>query len=236
MNNKNWGNRDWIWLVGILIMIIILLIAGFYNSKVIELNFSIISSAVSIALALVAIFFAFKQDSDNQRVTSEMANILTKIESKVNSMDGKIDNLDPNLITRPVQEKLIKEIHEIINSHQEGENNEKIAEIVKAVNENFNEINNDLQLYYDTDTPNKLDKYKILISVPNDEAVVNKFVYELANILELNGFTYTHSNEILKFYYVGNKLVRYEILDKLLKKYEGFYLIDWGIDGNIKSA
>lgn len=230
MDNKKWTSRDSKWLIGILIVINIILIANVYDYAHIEANFSIISSAVSIALALVAIFIALKQDSDNQRVTSEMTNLLTKIESKVNSMDGKIDNLDPNLVTKPVREKLIHEIHEIINNPEEAESNQKINEIVKAVNKNFDEVNNELKLYYDAGATNKQFIYKILISVPDDKVTVNHFVSELANILKLDSFTYDHSSSLLKFYYVGNKLVRQEILEKLLQKYKGFQLIDWGID------
>lgn len=83
---KNWTSRDWKWLMGVLIAFIILLIvliitliAIIYAKNVeIEANFSIISSAVSIALALVAIFFAFKQDSDS-RITHD--NLVTRLEN-----------------------------------------------------------------------------------------------------------------------------------------------------------
>lgn len=98
MKDKKWGNREWIWLVGILITLIILLIAGFYNSKAIELNFSIISSAVSIALALVATFIALKQDSDNQRVNDRLSHLLNEISVNVRNVDAKVDKIDPRLL------------------------------------------------------------------------------------------------------------------------------------------
>lgn len=66
-----WRNRDWIWVVGLLICIIILLIATiFAKNKQVEINFSIIPSAVSIALALVAIFIALSQSKENQELST----------------------------------------------------------------------------------------------------------------------------------------------------------------------
>lgn len=157
MKNKKWRSRDWLWLVGILISLIVLILTVRLGDNLEVINlFSFISSSVSIALALVAIFIALKQESENNRVTSQMTNTLTKIELKVNSMDGKIDDLDPNVVTKPFQQKLIKEIEEIVNNQQEEENDKKIKEIVTAVNKNFNEINKDLQFYYDHDKPKNL--------------------------------------------------------------------------------
>lgn len=229
---KKWMDRDWFWLVGILIGIMILMVASFFNSDKVEMNFSIISSAVSIALALVAIFIALKQDSDNQRVTNKMTEALLKIETKVNSMDGKIDNLDPNSITKPVQAKLIKEIQDIINDPGEGktESVQKLDEIVKTVNENFNEINNDLQLYYDRERTQNMYKYKVLISVPNNQRAIYQFVKEFDRIFKVNSI-FIHKDNILKLNYFGTKLVRMEMLEQLLKDYNDFHLIDSGIDG-----
>ncbi|PFF28427.1 hypothetical protein [Bacillus thuringiensis] len=235
MKNKKWRSRDWLWLVGILISLIVLILTVRLGDNLEVINlFSFISSSVSIALALVAIFIALKQESENNRVTSQMTNTLTKIELKVNSMDGKIDDLDPNVVTKPFQKKLIKEIEEIVNNQQEGENDKKIKEIVTAVNKNFNEINKDLQFYYDHDKPKKFNRHKILIAVPSDDAAVDRCIVDLAAILDLERYTYDYSNRILKFYYVANEVIGLEPLATLIKKYEGFHLIDWGIDGNTK--
>ncbi|HDR7645387.1 hypothetical protein [Bacillus mycoides] len=221
--NNGWRNRDWIWLVGILVVLIILLIAGCYNNDAIELNFSIISSAVSIALALVAIFIALKQDSDNQRVTSTITNALIKIESKVDSMDGKIDNLDPNVITKPTQEKLISEIQEIFHSQpeDEGKSNQKIAEIV---NEKFNEINNNLQLYYDNDKPKNSRQCEAIIEVSSDKKENERFINEFINIIGIEACTYKISDDILTLRFettkkIGPKMV-FGIIDKYDKEFK----------------
>lgn len=97
MESKRWSNRDWIWTIGILVMIIILLVADFFNFPNIEANFSIISSAVSIALALVAIFIALKQESDNQQVNNQVSHLLSDISADLRNVNDKVDKiqLDP---------------------------------------------------------------------------------------------------------------------------------------------
>ncbi|MED1509003.1 hypothetical protein [Bacillus proteolyticus] len=116
---SKWSNKDWVWTVGILVMIIILLIADFFNFPNIEANFSIISSAVSIALALVAIFIALKQDSDNQELTNHMNETLIKVELKLDSMDRKVEKLDPSYVNSIVKSKK-DEITEIIDKAEES--------------------------------------------------------------------------------------------------------------------
>ncbi|PER61749.1 hypothetical protein [Bacillus cereus] len=103
---KNWSNRDWIWTIGILVMIIILLVADFFNFPNIEANFSIISSAVSIALALVAIFIALKQESDNQQVNNQVNHLLNEISASIRNVNDKVDKiqLDPGSSAELVDE------------------------------------------------------------------------------------------------------------------------------------
>ncbi|MGQ8852693.1 hypothetical protein [Bacillus sp. SRB_8] len=139
--DKKWENRDWIWLVGILITIIILLIAGFYNSKAIEMNFSIISSAVSIALALVAIFIALKQDSDNQRVNDRLSHLLNEISANVRNVDAKVDKIDPRLL-HSVSKGILEEYNRE-SKEKDSFTKEEVDEIVKNVSEDITlNINN----------------------------------------------------------------------------------------------
>ncbi|MDO8159613.1 hypothetical protein FKQ51_20095 [Bacillus toyonensis] len=123
---SKWSNKDWVWTVGILVMIIILLIADFFNYPNIEANFSIISSAVSIALALVAIFIALKQDSDNQELANQMNETLIKVELKIDSMDQKVEKLDPSYVNSLVKSKT-DDITEIID--KAGESNLSMEDI-----------------------------------------------------------------------------------------------------------
>ncbi|WP_336770575.1 hypothetical protein [Bacillus bombysepticus] len=134
-NNNGWRNRDWIWLVGILVVLIILLIAGCYNSDAIELNFSIISSAVSIALALVAIFIALKQDSDNQQVNSRVSHLLNEISANIRNMDAKVDKIDPRLL-HSVTEEVVEEYSQ--------ESKEKESFTKEEVDKIVNKVSNDI--------------------------------------------------------------------------------------------
>ncbi len=135
MGNTKWSSRDWVWLVGILITIIILLIAGFYNNKAIEMNFSIISSAVSIALALIAIFIALKQDSDNQRVNDRLSHLLNEISANLRNVDAKVDRMDLRLL-RGVTE-------EVLENHSQ-ENKQKDLFTKEEVTELIGKIGNDI--------------------------------------------------------------------------------------------
>ncbi|WP_212936751.1 hypothetical protein [Bacillus hominis] len=141
MDNKKWGNRDWFWLVGVLVTVIILLVAGFYNSNTIELNFSIISSAVSIALALVAIFIALKQDSDNQRVNDRLSRLLNEISINVRNVDAKVDRIDPGVL-HSVTEGVIEGYNQD-SKEKESFTKEEVDEIIKNVSEEItSNINN----------------------------------------------------------------------------------------------
>ncbi|PEZ05552.1 hypothetical protein CN326_13895 [Bacillus sp. AFS018417] len=142
MENKKWENRDWVWLVGILITIIILLIAGFYNNDKIELNFTIISSAVSIALALVAIFIALKQDSDNQRVNDRISYLLNEISVNVRNVDAKVDKIDPRLL-HSVTEEVVDEYTQE-SKEKETFTKEEVDEIVNKISKDITSNINDL--------------------------------------------------------------------------------------------
>lgn len=97
MKKVNWTNRDWAWVVSILVgfIILILTIRLGDNKDVINL-FSFVSSSVSIALAVVAIFIALKQDSDGKQVHDRLVDLLTRIQSDVKIVDAK---LDPKIIS-----------------------------------------------------------------------------------------------------------------------------------------
>ncbi|WP_342543309.1 hypothetical protein MHH33_06940 [Paenisporosarcina sp. FSL H8-0542] len=111
---KNWTNRDWLWLLGVLISIIILLIASiFAKSKNIELNFSIVSSAVSIALALVAIFIALSQSRENQELSTSLKVTMSIMNEKLNSVDEKVNKIDPDILVKVYKQKIDDVITEV---------------------------------------------------------------------------------------------------------------------------
>jgi len=120
---KNWTNRDWLWLLGVLISIIILLISSiFAKSKNIELNFSIVSSAVSIALALVAIFIALSQSRENQELSTSLKVTMSIMNEKLNSVDEKVNKIDPDVLVKVYRQKIddvITEVGKSIKSSSE---------------------------------------------------------------------------------------------------------------------
>lgn len=137
-NNKNhnkWRERDWYWLLGILIFIIILLIASIFAKNTgLEVNFSIISSAVSIALALIAIYIALKQDKDNQETNFELNKALIYMDAKLNNVGEKVSEISLEEIRKVVHDKIgytSESIEETLNEETEKLSKNEILEIIK---------------------------------------------------------------------------------------------------------
>lgn len=109
-----WTNRDWAWLVGVLTAIIIFILTYRLsdNQEVTNL-FSFISSSVSIALAIIAIFIALKQDSDGRRVNEQTSFLLSSIESKISNVDENVRKMDERVLSRA---------QETIESYTEDQN------------------------------------------------------------------------------------------------------------------
>ena len=224
---KNWTNRDWYWLLGVLIGIIILLVASIFSKSVgVEVNFSIISSAVSIALALVAIFFAWKQDSDNQVVTRETSNLLTKITTKIESMDNKIDKLDPQAVTAPAESQLINEIEKKLKEKASENNPDLIKEINQIVSEKFDEINDNLSSYYNKKQPEL--NYAILIDISNNknEDVINKMVREILRKNKLFSIAHEVHDDVVKMTFSTSNKFNLEKILQIIESY-GFVTIDY---------
>lgn len=109
-----WRTRDWIWIVGILVAIIILIISMFYaENEVIEVNFSIIASAVSIALALLAIFIALNQSRDNQQLSTSLNVTMSIMNEKLSSVDEKVNKIDPDVLVKVYKDKMNEVILEV---------------------------------------------------------------------------------------------------------------------------
>ncbi|MCS1383567.1 hypothetical protein NXZ75_15260 [Lysinibacillus sphaericus] len=226
---KNWSNRDWFWLLGVLIGIIVLLIASiFAKSKNIEVNFGIISSAVSIALALVAIFFAWKQDSDNQAVTRHTTNLLSSIRAKVDGMDTKIDKLDPHKVTRPEKDQLIKDVVEIIQSKDVEENiadEQLIDDVTRKINEKFYEMDLKLKDYYDVKTKensikNNTYNYILTFITLSENAEEDLFTSELLGLIDTGVLSVdTIAKGRLKVEFSANSPIDKKIVSNIAKKY-----------------
>lgn len=100
---EKWRTRDWIWLVGILIAIIVSIVTIRLNDNDSVVNIiSLLSSASSITLAIVAIW----QSSNNN---SESNKTLEKF-------NAKLDFMDKNLTS--IQNHILKEAEEAIKKSQ----------------------------------------------------------------------------------------------------------------------
>ncbi|HDR7450322.1 hypothetical protein [Bacillus thuringiensis] len=157
MEERNWTDKDWKWLMSILVGIIILILSlWFADYKGIEANFSIMSSAVSIALGLVAIYIALKQDSDSQRLNQQMQDILRTMENKIDKVDQKVNKLDDLDVEKTLVENLNPVIERIVQTvEQKNQNISKkdiqqvFEEAVPYVAKNMSEqLNDDISRSY----------------------------------------------------------------------------------------
>ncbi|MEH7256648.1 hypothetical protein V7123_04250 [Bacillus toyonensis] len=157
MGEGNWTDKDWKWLMGILIGIIILILSlWFADYKGIEANFSIMSSAVSIALGLVAIYIALKQDSDSQRLNQQMQDILRTMENKIDKVDQKVNKLDDLDVEKTLVENLNPVIEQIVQTVEKKNQNiskkdiqQVFEEAVPYVAKNMSEqLNDDISRSY----------------------------------------------------------------------------------------
>lgn len=186
-NQKKWSSRDWIWLVGILIVINIILVANVYDYVHIEANFSIISSAVSIALALVAIFIALKQDSDNQQVNNQISYLLNEISTNVRNVDAK---LDPKVLSSVGEETA--DVYSLKIEEQPSYTKEEVDKIINNVSKDITSSISDIlnpknnkdnydQTYWNKKMRNKsLEKTRITNIITNNK---NKNLEELQDII-----------------------------------------------------
>jgi hypothetical protein len=141
-NMNKWGNRDWYWLVSILISIIILIVSS--KGSGLEVNFSIISSAASMALALVAIFFSFKQDTENQRTTSRLHETITRMDEKLNNVGEKVNQFDSNRIIAMLESSRTTALSEIDSdiSNNSQLSGDEVKELLKnKIDKTYEDLN-----------------------------------------------------------------------------------------------
>jgi len=108
MKNE-WGTRDWKWLVGVLIGIILLILSG-WILKIPDVTtyLSILGTGASIALAFIAIYIALSQNNNSQILNVNTMDLLVRIDEKVgNSKTGnvneKVTGANPREIAALVQ-------------------------------------------------------------------------------------------------------------------------------------
>ncbi|SJZ99705.1 hypothetical protein [Selenihalanaerobacter shriftii] len=104
---ESWGNKDWKWLVGVLISIIILVMAGWLSNMSNIINyFSFTSNGVSIVLALVAIYISLSQNNTSQILNSKTTDMLAKMYEKIGQVDKKVNKIDPTSLSKIMEIKM----------------------------------------------------------------------------------------------------------------------------------
>lgn len=207
---KNWSNRDWFWLTGILSTSIYGVITFRLSDNLEVINlFSFISSSISIALAIIAIYIALKQDRDSRAISKETSILLNTITGKIEGMDSKIDNLDPNKVTEPEKDQLIKDVVEILHKDAEesSTNSQLIEEITGKINEKFDDIDLKLQNYYDpkNNKNTELFNYKIIFkTIDRDDEKINEFILNFMNSLGLSTLSHKLNDENLELDFSTN--------------------------------
>lgn len=108
MKNE-WGTRDWKWLVGVLIGIILLILSG-WIMKIpnITTYLSILGTGASIALAFIAIYISLSQNNNSQMLNVNTMDLLVRINEKVGndkagSVNEKVTSANPREIAALVQ-------------------------------------------------------------------------------------------------------------------------------------
>jgi hypothetical protein len=93
--------------------------------------FSVLSSAVSIALAFVAIYIAIKQEGDSNRINNETRGILARMDEKLNNVSEKVSSLDLNQVYGLMME-IPKNIEKELSKKQGNFNIEEVKEVIES--------------------------------------------------------------------------------------------------------
>ncbi|WP_199614420.1 hypothetical protein [Paenibacillus alkalitolerans] len=121
MKKYNWENKDWYWLLFTLVYTF-----GFFifdDDEILSL-LSYAATAVSIALALVAIYISLKEALKTDDTKTNIERLLGKLDEKIAQVDGKVNNIDLKLI----------------NQFGDRQTYETLKRIKKVIQESVNDI------------------------------------------------------------------------------------------------
>ena len=145
MEDNNWTNKDWKWILGILIgfiTLLLILILGKYN---LEKYFSFASNMISIILAIVAIIYAFIESKKSSEYNLQQQNTLHEIDKKVLELENVVKEVE--LIRNNILDLKVNsegKYNLIINSIETFKN--KLDKYLSEINtqsqdnNNFNEV------------------------------------------------------------------------------------------------
>lgn len=187
---QGWTDRDWKWLMGVLIVFIIVLISIIFAKNIeIEANFSIISSAVSIALALVAIFFALKQDSDSRISHDTLITRLENIIREVGSVKDQVAHISKTDI-QEIKEKAYENTK--LDDQKTTYTKEEVDKLLQKTLSNFSE---------EVETKLKFEEIQKKVSASPIQMLSKRDLYETIRLLiKENGGKYNNS-------YIQNRIM-----------------------------
>lgn len=225
--SNNWRIRDWVWVTGILVVIIIVLLTKqFGENDKIGGYVSFGSSAVSIALALVAIGYAIYQSLDSSQQNSILRKTLEEIKIEITKVSHAKSQLAVLQSESEEQAQVkLKGIEELIKSVEENKPDKsedylKVIDDLKKQIEGFKEEEarrtkrmNDLYnqtLFYKNDTLAKTKKrFELEVNVLNEEFRPVSFMDNFAEVcsnaeisVASKGFTRTKSGTKFLFQFI----------------------------------
>ncbi|MFS0751162.1 hypothetical protein [Oceanobacillus sp. 1P07AA] len=212
---SNWTSKDWKWLTGILIGIIILAFSLWLVDFTV--SFGIMSSSVSIALAIVAISMSLQQSKDNQKMLTSVINMRNEVINHIKDVAVKVDNITMIDITELINAH--KKLDSSGNTEKSSGNDSKGS--VKQLSDDGNER---IRLYKQFLNFNTLgestqqNKYQLNINIAEnvDQHKTMKMISKLiVNYLEGEHILYNNVNaNVYEFVFVS------DIPDVILKNSE----------------
>lgn len=147
---KSWSDKDWKWLVCILIGGIIVILShwfvGMENDNV--LNYiSFMATGVSTVLAIVAIGISISQNENSSHLNVRMNSTIERMDEKLNGVKDSITNgmtpvrkerNDESITIEKGQSHNISRLHGVINTMHEWDG----KEFLKYLDRNLKKINN----------------------------------------------------------------------------------------------
>lgn len=146
----DWSSRDWKWVMFFMITVIVILVTLWLGDfPNIGGYLTVFSTAVTVALAFVAIYIALKQERDSQRINSETQQILARMDERLNSVNDKVSSIDVNNITKIVNENLQEYTQSLTDKINKDSGEYNKDEVIKLIEEEMSQkidnIHNDLK-------------------------------------------------------------------------------------------
>ncbi|GEM_PF-2998944 len=136
---KEWRNRDWIWVISILLGIIIIILTWRLNDKDNVVNIiSMFASGASIILAVVAIVQSTIYNSSSNELYARMTEKLSSLENNVELVKSNILNnasevIDNAPIKEEIKEEMKLSLENVINDEYYLNNNVASAYVIEKI-------------------------------------------------------------------------------------------------------